>query len=94
MLPGVRSAGLHGIFTGLIVLGAIALIPVLVGVYVLNGLLLPVELFAILRLINDRELMGEHVNGPIYNTLAWGIAIVVSLLSLVLIGMTVVGWFR
>ena len=90
-----------GILTGLIVLGAaialipgLPLIPVLVGVYVLNGLLLPVELFAILRLINDRELMGEHVNGPIYNALAWGIAIVVSVLSLVLIGMTVVGWVR
>ncbi|HEY2292712.1 MAG TPA: Nramp family divalent metal transporter [Thermoanaerobaculia bacterium] len=90
-----------GILTGLIVLGAgialipgLPLIPVLVGVYVLNGLLLPVELFAILRLINDRELMGDHVNGPLYNALAWGIAIVVSLLSLVFIGMTVVGWFR
>ena len=89
-----------GILTGLIVLGAaialipgLPLIPVLVGVYVLNGLLLPVELFAILRLINDRELMGDHVNGPLYNALAWGIAIVVSLLSLILIGMTVVGWF-
>ncbi len=90
-----------GTFTGLIVLGAaVALLPglpliqVLVGVYVLNGLLLPVELFAILRLINDREIMGKHVNGRIYNFVAWTIAIVVSVLSLVLIGMTVVGWFR
>jgi Mn2+/Fe2+ NRAMP family transporter len=90
-----------GILTGLIFLGAVvALIPglplfqVLIGVYVLNGLLLPVELFAILRLINDPELMGEHVNGPIYNAIAWGIAIVVSLLSLALIGMTVVGWVK
>jgi Mn2+/Fe2+ NRAMP family transporter len=90
-----------GILTGLIFLGAVvALLPglplfqVLIGVYVLNGLLLPVELFAILRLINDPELMGEHVNGPIYNAIAWGIAIVVSLLSLALIVMTVVGWFH
>ncbi|MBW8878453.1 MAG: Nramp family divalent metal transporter [Acidobacteria bacterium] len=90
-----------GTFTGLIVLGAgIALIPglpliqVLVGVYVLNGLLLPVELFAILRLINDRELMGEHVNGRTYNFIAWGIAVVVSVLSLALIVMTVAGWLR
>jgi NRAMP (natural resistance-associated macrophage protein)-like metal ion transporter len=89
-----------GLFTGLIVLGAgVALIPglplmqVLVGVYVLNGLLLPVELFAILRLINDRELMGSHVNSPLHNVLAWGIAIVVSLLSLALIVLTVAGWF-
>jgi NRAMP (natural resistance-associated macrophage protein)-like metal ion transporter len=89
-----------GLFTGLTIVGAVlALIPglplirVLVGVYVLNGLLLPIELFAILRLINDRELMGTHVNGRLYNLLAYGIAIVVSLLSLALIGITVLGWF-
>ena len=88
-----------GVFTGLIVLGAgVALIPglplmqVLVGVYVLNGLLLPIELFAILRLVNDRELMGPHVNSPAHNVLAWGIAILVSLLSLTLIVLTVLGW--
>jgi Mn2+/Fe2+ NRAMP family transporter len=90
-----------GILTGLIVLGAavalvpgLPLIPVLVGVYVLNGILLPVELFAILRLVNDRELMGPHVNKPIYNFFAWTIAIGVSVLSLVLIGMTVAEWLR
>ncbi len=89
-----------GVFTGLIVLGAgVALIPglpliqVLIGVYVLNGLLLPVELFAILRLVNDRELMGAHVNKPLHNLLAWTIAIVVSVLSLTLIVLTVLGWF-
>lgn len=89
-----------GLFTGLTVVGALlALIPglpliqVLVGVYVLNGLLLPIELFAILRLVNDRELMGEYVNGRIYNLFAWGIAIIVSLLSLSLIVLTVLGWF-
>ena len=75
-----------GTFTGLIVLGAgVALVPrlpliqVLVGVYVLNGLLLPIELFAMLRLINDREIMGPHVNGRLYNLLAWSIALLVSL---------------
>ncbi|HEV2854938.1 MAG TPA: Nramp family divalent metal transporter [Thermoanaerobaculia bacterium] len=88
-----------GILTGLIVLGAavalipgLPLIPVLVGVYVLNGLLLPVELFAILRLVNDRELMGPHVNHGAYNVLAWTIAIGVSVLSLVLIVMTAMEW--
>jgi Mn2+/Fe2+ NRAMP family transporter len=89
-----------GMFTGLLALGAaLALIPglpliqVLVGVYVLNGLLLPIELFAILRLVNNRELMGNYVNRGIYNVMAWIVAIVVSLLSLTLIVITVLGWF-
>jgi NRAMP (natural resistance-associated macrophage protein)-like metal ion transporter len=88
------------LFSGLLFVGAaLALIPglplidVLVGVYVLNGLLLPIELVAILRLVNNRELMGEHVNKPIYNLLAWGVVLVISLLSLTLIVTTVLGWF-
>jgi Mn2+/Fe2+ NRAMP family transporter len=89
-----------GLFTGLLVLGALlALIPglplidVLIGVYVLNGLLLPIELFAILSLVNNRELMGEHVNSRLHNILAYGIAIIITLLSLTLIIITVLGWF-
>jgi Mn2+/Fe2+ NRAMP family transporter len=62
-------------------------------VYVLNGLLLPIELFAILRLVNNRELMGNYVNRGLYNVMAWIVAIVVSLLSLTLIVITVLGWF-
>lgn len=89
-----------GLFSGLVVVGALlALVPglplfqVLVGVYVLNGLLLPIELFAILALINNRELMGDYVNRPLFNTIAYGVAIVVSLLSVSLIILTVLGWF-
>jgi Mn2+/Fe2+ NRAMP family transporter len=88
-----------GIFTALLAVGALLaltpglpLIQVLVGVYVLNGLLLPVELFAILRLINNRELMGRHVNRGLYGLFAWGIVAVIALLSLSLIGVTVAGW--
>ena len=89
-----------GLFTCLLGLGAlIALIPglplfrVLVGVYVLNGLLLPIELFAILKLINNRDLMGEYVNGRIHNIIAWIVAIIVTVLSLTLILTTVLEWF-
>ncbi len=87
------------LFSGLIFIGAaLALIPglpliqVLIGVYVLNGLLLPIELFAILRLVNNRELMGNQTNHGFYNLLAWGVTIIVSLLSLSLIATTVLGW--
>jgi NRAMP (natural resistance-associated macrophage protein)-like metal ion transporter len=85
-----------GTFTFLVAVGAaIAVIPglplirVLVVTQVINGLLLPVVLFAILRLVNDREIMGAHVNGPIYNAAAWLTAIVVTLLSLLYIAITI-----
>jgi NRAMP (natural resistance-associated macrophage protein)-like metal ion transporter len=85
-----------GTFTFLVAFGAaIAVIPglplirVLLVTQVINGLLLPIVLFAVLRLVNNREVMGSHVNGPIYNAAAWLTAIVVTLLSLLFILMTI-----
>ena len=85
-----------GIFTFLVALGAlIAMMPglpiisVLMLTQVINGLLLPIILFAILRLVNDRELMGSHVNGALYNVGAWATVLIVSAASLLLIGVTI-----
>lgn len=81
-----------GIFTFLIVVGGlVAMIPglplfdVLLFTQVINGLLLPVLLVSILRLVNNRELMGAHVNGRVYNAASWLTAAVVSALSLLFI---------
>jgi len=85
-----------GTFTFLVAVGAaIAVIPnlplfrVLLVTQVINGLLLPFVLFAILKLVNNRELMGTNVNGPIYNLAAWVTAIVVTALSVLYIAMTI-----
>jgi NRAMP (natural resistance-associated macrophage protein)-like metal ion transporter len=85
-----------GIFTFLVALGALIammpglpLIQVLLVTQVINGILLPVVLIAVLRLVNNRELMGVHVNGPLLNIAAWLTTIVVSVLSLLLIIATV-----
>jgi NRAMP (natural resistance-associated macrophage protein)-like metal ion transporter len=84
-----------GVFTFLVALGAlIAMLPglplfrVLLVTQVINGLLLPVVLIAILRLVNNRDLMGAHVNGPLYNIAAWLTTLIVSALSLLLIVVT------
>ena len=89
-----------GIFTGLIVLGAlVAVLPgiaplqVLLVTQVINGLLLPILLVAILLLVNRRDLMGEYKNSFLYNIFAVSTAILVSILSLLLLGSTVIGWF-
>ena len=84
-----------GVFTFLVAVGAaIAIVPnlplfrVLLVTQVINGLLLPIVLFAVLRLVNNRELMGAHVNGPLYNIAAWLTAILVTILSLLFILIT------
>ena len=83
----------NGIFTGLIVLGAVvalalpatALVAVLVGTQAINGVILSVVLLFILRLVNNRRLMGRYANGPIFNVIAWASAAVLILLSALLV---------
>jgi len=81
-----------GLYTGLIVAGAgLILIPgaPLIGIMlvsqVINGILLPF----ILLLVNNRELMGEHVNGRLYNGLSWISVMTLIALTLSLLIMTV-----
>lgn len=89
-----------GLFTGLIVVGALVpLIPglpvfqLLIVVQALNAMILPIILFALVYLVNKRELMGQYVNGPVNNVVAWGTVGFVSVLSVILIAQTVLGWF-
>jgi Mn2+/Fe2+ NRAMP family transporter len=88
----------YGIFTALIVIGAmVALIPglplfqIFVYVYLLNGILLPVLLILMLRLANNKRLMGKHINSPLANVLGWGIAIVLIVLTAALVVTTIFG---
>jgi Mn2+/Fe2+ NRAMP family transporter len=60
------------------------LIQVIIGSQVLNGILLPVVLIFMLRLINKHELMGKYTNSRWFNIVAWLTAIIVTCLSLVL----------
>ncbi len=89
-----------GIFTALLLVGAIvAMIPgippitLLLVAQCVNGVLLPVLLFAIVKLANNKEIMGEYVNSTLFNFLAYTTAIIVSSLSLLLIGKTIADMF-
>jgi NRAMP (natural resistance-associated macrophage protein)-like metal ion transporter len=83
----------YGIFTGLIVLGVLvalalpaqALVAVLVDTQAVNGIILIMVLLFILRLVNNRRLMGRHVNGPIFNAIARSTAAVLTALTLLLL---------
>lgn len=78
-------------YTLLLALGAaVVLIPnfplinVIIGSQVLNGILLPVVLIFMLRLVNRPELMGTYTNSRWFNFVAWLTAIIVICLSVVL----------
>ena len=59
----------------------------------INGLLLPILLVAIVKLASNSEIMGKHKNHWLFNILAWTITVVVSVLSLILLGKTIVDMF-
>jgi NRAMP (natural resistance-associated macrophage protein)-like metal ion transporter len=52
---------------------------------VLNGILLPLVLVFMLKLINKHELMGKYTNTRLFNAIAWTTAIIVTALSLILV---------
>ena len=81
-----------GIYTALIVLGAgIILLPIrslvqaMMASQTLNGVLLPVILVVMLKLINDRRLMGNFVNGRVFNSIAWAMVVVLIALTAILV---------
>ena len=81
-----------GVYTMLIVLGAgIILFPLkslvetMLASQTLNGVLLPIILIAMLRLINDKRLMGKYVNGRVFNIVAWAMVIALIALTAILV---------
>jgi NRAMP (natural resistance-associated macrophage protein)-like metal ion transporter len=88
-----------GLYTALIVIGAlVVLVPgmPLPGLIIisqnLNGILLPIILVFMLRLVNNPRIMGRHVNPTWLNVVAWGLTGLVTALTLVLFGSTIAGW--
>jgi Mn2+/Fe2+ NRAMP family transporter len=88
----------NGLYTGLIALGALfvlipglPLIQVILATQTLNGLLLPVVLIFLVQLANNREVLGDHVNGRGFNILAWGTTAVLIVLTAALLIVSALG---
>jgi Mn2+/Fe2+ NRAMP family transporter len=88
----VDAPQFYGMYTLMILLGAglillpnAPLISIMYYSQVINGLLLPFILVFMLLLINDKQIMGEYVNGLTVNVLAWATVIVLIVLSSALV---------
>ena len=82
----------YWLYTLLIVSGAaVLLIPRLPLVHisvlsqVVNGVVLPFVLIFMLRLTNDPEVMGTHVNGRVFNVIAWATVVVMITLTIAMV---------
>ncbi len=80
------------LYTLLIAFGAIIimfpdapLLTIMVLSQVINGSLLPLVLIFMLMLVNNKKLMGDYVNGKLFNIIAWTTTIIMSILTLLLV---------
>lgn len=90
---GFREAPVfYGLYVGLMIPAALIImvpsVPLLSILYlsqVANGILLPFVLIFMLIIINDKSVMGEHVNSRLFNYIAWATVIIMIGLSITLI---------
>jgi len=82
----------YSLYTAIIIFGAafilipnVPLVKIMLFSQVANGILLPFILILMLRLINNRRLMGDHVNTKGYNLIVWCTVVVMIALSLMLL---------
>jgi Mn2+/Fe2+ NRAMP family transporter len=88
----VEAPQFYGFYSLIIFLGAgiilypnFPLIPIMYFSQVINGMVLPFVLIFMLLIINDKKIMMDHTNGPIFNTVAWVTSMVMIALTLLLI---------
>jgi len=81
-----------GFYTAFIVIGAgiimipdIPLIKIMFFSQTINGILLPIVLVIMLRLVNDRSLMGDYVNSRRMNIITWAMVLVLITLTVLLL---------
>ena len=78
----------YWLYTALIVAGGVVvlipglpLVKIAVLSQVVNGIVLPFVLIFMLLLINKKELMGEYVNKPFFNAVAWATTVIMIVLT-------------
>jgi Mn2+/Fe2+ NRAMP family transporter len=82
---------LIGIGAAFVLIPGLPLIQVIVATQFLNGVLLPVVLIFVLKLVNDRELMGEYTNNRLFNALSYATTGILVLLTVTLLVFSVFG---
>ena len=84
----------YWLYTGLIVVGALAVVilreqmqvPFILLSQVVNGIMLPFVLIFMLRLSNREDLMGSYKNTRVFNTIAWVTCVTMIFLTVVFLG--------
>ncbi len=82
-------AGVIAIGALLVLIPGIPLLKLINYSQIVSGVLLPFLLIFMLILINKKSLMGNYRNGPVFNVIAWGTAIIVGAITLLSVYQTI-----
>jgi len=67
------------------------LIAITIWTQVINAMLLPVVLYSMIRMVNNKKIMGEHVNNKFQNVVGWaGTVILIGLTAVLLLNQLLV----
>jgi Mn2+/Fe2+ NRAMP family transporter len=79
---------LIGVGAGVVLIPGFPLVKMILFSQVLNGVLLPLVLIFMVRLVNKAELMGEWTNSRFYNAVAWIAVVIMVGLTLALVSVS------
>ena len=89
----------RGIITGIIVVSALIVIlpgvnlfDIMMSAQVINGILLPVLLVFLVFIASDRLIMGNWANGRVWNALTWATIVLITVLTVVMFALQLLGW--
>lgn len=76
----------------IVLLPKISLIKIMIWSQDINGLLLPIILIFVMKIINNKKIMGEHTNKFLGNTIAWLTIFGIIFASIILVGASLLGY--
>ncbi len=71
-----------------VLIPGVSLINIMLHAQNINGMLLPIILIFVMKIINNKKIMGEYTNKPIGNTIAWFTIIGIILATIILVAST------
>lgn len=76
----------------MVLLPGVDLFGIMMVAQVINGVLLPVLLVFMVRIADDRHVMGAYANGRAWTALTWLIVVVVAILTVVMFVLQALGY--
>lgn len=92
-----EAPAFYALFTAIIIIGVIIilipnvpLIKITIWSQTLNGILLPVVLISMIRLVNNRDVMGDYTNSTLSNVIGWSTTVIIIMLTVALLVLSLI----